>query len=151
VSVQTGQQGESGALPLTIAEALAGMIERGIGMESDEPDLYREVYEAMAQNPRDVYEAIAGERGVPFVDLSVYKPEPSAVYVVPEHVARANNCLPLKKDHNVLFVAMADIDNRQAQDTLRLVSHCRIRPVLAAPEPLRVAIERAYSQPGHIG
>lgn len=98
----------------------------------------------MGINPRDVYEARAQEMGVPFVDLSVYKPDPSAINVVPEHVAKRHNVIPVKKDGNVLYVAMADTNNLTAADDLRLVSRCQVRGVLAVPEHIEEAISRLY-------
>jgi type IV pilus assembly protein PilB len=98
----------------------------------------------MGLNARDVYEAKAQELGVPFVDLTVYKIDPSTINVVPEHIAKKNNVIPVRKDNNVLFVAMADTNNLQAQDSLRLVSRCQIRPVLAVPDHIEEAINRNY-------
>src|SRR5262249_2964142 len=95
-------------------------------------------------NPRDVYEAKAAELQQPFVDLSVYKPDPSAINVVPEHVAKRHNVLPIKKDGNTLYVAMADTNNIQAGDDIRLVSRCQVRGVLAVPEHIEDAISRLY-------
>ncbi len=96
-------------------------------------------------NARDVYEAKAQELGVPFVDLSVYKPEASAINIVPENVAKRHNVLPVKKDGNTLFVAMSDTNNLTAQDDLRLVSRCQVRAVLAVPEQIEDAISRNYN------
>jgi type IV pilus assembly protein PilB len=98
----------------------------------------------MGINPRDVYEAKAQELGVPFVDLSVFKPDASAVNVVPPHVAKRLNVIPVRKDGNTLFVAMADTNNISAHDDLRLVSRCQIRPVLAVPDMIEDAISRMY-------
>ena len=98
----------------------------------------------MGINARDVYEAKAQELGVPFVDLSVYKPDPSAINVVPEHVAKRHSVLPVKKDGNVLYVAMANTNNINAADDLRLVSRCQVRGVLAVPEHIEDSISRHY-------
>ena len=95
-------------------------------------------------NPVHVYEAKAQEMGVPFVDLTVYKPDPSAINVVPEHVAKRHNVIPVKKDNNILYVAMADTNNIQAADDLRLVSRCTVRGVLAVPEHIEDSISRLY-------
>jgi len=84
-------------------------------------------------NPKHVYESKAQEMGVPFVDLSVFKPEVSAINIVPQHVAKRHNVLPVKKDGNILWVAMADPNNITASDDLRLVSRCSVRGVLASP------------------
>src|SRR5204862_7593040 len=95
-------------------------------------------------NPRDVYEAKAQEMGVPFVDLSVYKPATEAINVVPEHVAKRHNVLPVRKDNTILYVAMADTNNLNAADDLRLVSRCTVRGVLAVPEHIEDSISRYY-------
>lgn len=98
----------------------------------------------MGLKARDVYEAKAQEIGVPFADLSIVKPESGAINVVPEHVARAHNVLPFKKDGMVLYVSMGDTNNLQAQDTLRMVSRCQIRPVLSVPEQIEQALNQNY-------
>jgi type IV pilus assembly protein PilB len=95
-------------------------------------------------NPRDVYESKAQEMQVPFVDLTVYKPEQSAINVVPEHVAKRHNILPIKKDGNTLYVAMSDMNNITANDDIRLVSRCIVRGVLAVPEHIEDSISRLY-------
>jgi type IV pilus assembly protein PilB len=102
----------------------------------------------MGINARDVYESKAQETGVPFVDLTVYKPDASALNVVKAEVAKKYNVLPVKKQDNILFVAMGDTNNLQAQDTLRLVSRCQVRPVLAVPEHIEDAIGRLYPESG---
>ncbi len=99
----------------------------------------------MGLNARDVYEAKAQEAGVAWLDLSAnFKPDPSAVNVVPDHVARKNNVLPVRKQDNVLWVAMADINNLAALDNVRLVSRCQVRPVVVVPDSLEEAINKAY-------
>ncbi|HLK59653.1 MAG TPA: ATPase, T2SS/T4P/T4SS family [Chthonomonadaceae bacterium] len=95
-------------------------------------------------NPVHVYEAKAQEMGVPFVDLTVYKPDASAINVVPEHVAKRHNVIPVKKDNTILYVAMGDTNNIQAADDLRLVSRCTVRGVLAVPEHIEDTIARLY-------
>ncbi len=99
-------------------------------------------------NPTHVYEAKAHELGQPFVDLTVYKPDQSALNVVPAHVATRHNVLPVKKDGNILYVAMADTNNITAADDLRLVSRCTVRGVLAVPDHITDAIARLYGGTG---
>ena len=98
----------------------------------------------LGMNPRDVYESKAQEMQVPFVDLTVYKPDQSALNVVPEHVAKRHNVLPIKKDGTTLYVAMADLNNITANDDIRLVSRCVVRGVLAVPEHIEDSISRLY-------
>src|SRR5207253_2936525 len=108
-------------------------------------DLGKILIEMQFASERDVAKAKAQEMGLPFVDLSRSAPEPSAVNVVPEHIAKRHNVIPVKKDaNNVLFVAMADINNPYAADDLRLVSRCTIKPVLASAGDIEDAIGRVY-------
>ena len=100
---------------------------------------------ALGLNPRDVYESKAQELHVPFVDLTVYKPDQSALDVVPYDIVVRYNVLPIKKDGATLYVAMADLTNITANDDLRLASKCRIRGVLAVPEAITASIERMYN------
>jgi type IV pilus assembly protein PilB len=95
---------------------------------------------------RDVYEAKAQEMGLPFVDLTKVAPEGGAVNIVPEHVAKRHNVIPVKKDSatNTLWVAMSDTTNPYAADDLRMVSKCTVRAVLAAPGAIEDAISRVY-------
>lgn len=97
-------------------------------------------------NERDVTEARAQEMGLPFVDLTRHAPEASAVNVVPEHIAKRHNVIPVKKDPqtNTLYVAMADVNNPYAADDLRVVSRCTVKAVLAAPGAIEDAIARVY-------
>ena len=95
-------------------------------------------------NARDVYESKAQELGVPFVDLKAFKPDSSAMNVVPEHVAKRYNVLPVKKDGTKLWVAMADTNNLNAADDLRLVSRCHVYGVLAVPDHIEEAISKLY-------
>ena len=98
----------------------------------------------MGIDGKKVYEAKAQELGVPFADLGKFKPEPGAINVVPKHVASRHNVIPLRKQENVLWVAMTDPNNIQASDDLRLVSRCTIKPVLAPPADIEDAIGRNY-------
>ena len=94
---------------------------------------------------RDATEARAQEMGLPFVDLTKFPPESSAVNVVPEHIAKRHNVIPIRKDAgNVLYVAMADANNPYAADDLRMVSRCTIKPVLAAASAIEDVIAKIY-------
>ena len=93
---------------------------------------------------RDAYEAKAYEMGMPFVDLDRVTPEPSAVNVVKEHIAKRYNVMPVKKEGNILYLAMADPNNVMAIDDVRVNSRCVVRPVLAAPGAIQDAIAKAY-------
>ena len=114
--------------------------------QSGAGDLSKVLLEMGFASERDVTEAVAQEKGLPFVDLNKFVPEPSAVNVVPENIARRHTVIPVRKDSNtnILYVAMADVNNPYATDDLHMVSHCIIRPVLAAATAIEDAITRVY-------
>jgi type IV pilus assembly protein PilB len=93
---------------------------------------------------RDAYEAKAFELGMPFVDLDRVQPEPSAINVVKEHIAKRYNVIPVKKEGNILYLAMADPSNVMAIDDVRVNSRCVVRPVIAAPGAIEDAIRKVY-------
>jgi type IV pilus assembly protein PilB len=95
---------------------------------------------------RDVVESKAQAEGLQFIDLTKHKPEPSAVNVVPAHIARKHNALPVKKDGTRLWVAMADPRNIVAVDDIRMVSRCQVAPLAAVPSDLEDAISAAYGK-----
>jgi len=109
-------------------------------------DLGKILVEQGLVSERDVAEARAHELNIPFVDLGKFQPEPSAVNLVPEHICRRHNVIPIKKDPatNTLIVAMADVNNPYAADDLRLVSRCTIKAALASATAIEDAINRAY-------
>ncbi len=72
----------------------------------------------------------AQERHIQYADLSIFKPALDALALVTRDLALKHNVLPLKKQDNVLFVAMTDPGDLQASDELRLICRCTIRPVM---------------------
>jgi type IV pilus assembly protein PilB len=93
---------------------------------------------------RDVVESKAQADGVPFIDLTKHKPEPSALNVVPEQLVRKHNALPMKKDGNKLWVAMIDPRNVVAIDDIRMASRCIVQGMTAVPSDLEDAIVESY-------
>ncbi len=93
---------------------------------------------------REVVEGQAQEQNLPFVDLDNVQVDSSAVNVVPERIARNHSVMPYKKDGLVIYVAMTNANNLQAQDDIALASGCRVKPVLAVRGAIEDAIRRTY-------
>ncbi|MDO8670892.1 MAG: GspE/PulE family protein [Dehalococcoidia bacterium] len=94
-----------------------------------------------AITPEGLATALSFQFGVPVADLRQIKIDPEAVRLVPEHIAREHNVMPLAIDGEMLRVAMEDPTNLSALDTLAAVTGKQIRPVL----PLHGGIDRAIS------
>jgi len=94
----------------------------------------------------DVLMAFLGRQcGVSYVSLAEYDDIPSSVIaLVPEPVARRQILIPIKRESNVLTIAMSDPLNVFATDDLRLQTGCEIQVVIASGEEIRQAIDRYY-------
>jgi type IV pilus assembly protein PilB len=115
------------------------------------PDLGRILIDLGFVGEREVVEAQAQELGLRFVDLDREGVDSSAVNVVPERIARNHTVIPYKKEGNVLYLAMANPNNIPAQDDVRMVSGCRVVPVLAVRGAIEDAIQKAYGSGGEGG
>ncbi len=119
--------------------------------ESTGKDYLQVLIDQTIVSERDAYEARAYEMGMPFVDLDRVQPESSAVNVVKEHIAKRYNVIPVKKEGNILYLAMADPSNVMAIEDVRVNSRCVVRPVIAAPGAIEDAIRKAYGGSAVVG
>jgi hypothetical protein len=102
---------------------------------------------AMSEVNLEGFSSLAGlarELGVPYVDLTVFRPDAEALQAVPATVARRLNVVPVRKDHHGLFVAMSNVSNIAVHDELRMAARCPIRPVFAMPNAIARAIAICY-------
>jgi len=93
---------------------------------------------------REVLLARAQEQGIGFADLDRTQIDSSAINVVPERIAKNHSVIPVKKDGSTLYLAMANTNNIQAMDDVRMVSGCRVVPVLAVPGAIEDALKKYY-------
>jgi type IV pilus assembly protein PilB len=115
-------------------------------------DHYRQLIEALdalgVSIEIDSVEQTAAELGVPYVNLEKSPPDPAAIALVPAHICRRHNVIPLRRDakSNVLWVAMADVNSPYAADDIRMASRHTIRALLADKLSIRTAINTCYPQ-----
>jgi type IV pilus assembly protein PilB len=77
--------------------------------------------------------AIAERFGLDHVDLTVYKPDLTAVNLLTAQAARRYNAIPIGfHQSGTLLVAMADPSNVLALDDLKLMTGYEVRPVVAS-------------------
>lgn len=91
---------------------------------------YREV-----SHSRELAEA----SGLRFVDLSPSMIEKRALTYITKDVGFSLNCIPLKLSGDRLMVAMAEPDDPRTIEKLRLLTQCKIVPVVATPSAIRNA------------
>lgn len=90
-------------------------------------------------------EALAGELGLPYVDLEQLIPDDSILAKVPRNVARRNSVLPLFVDDDMLLVACVDEPTHELEDELRLRVGVSMRRVIASPLAINQAIAKYYA------
>jgi type IV pilus assembly protein PilB len=117
-------------------------------------DLGSIIQDLQLASEKDVASARAATLNMQFVDLAKQKIDPAAIKAVPEHIAKRYNILPILRDStttpNKLMVAIGDVKTGAVgMDDVKLVSRCKITPVLATKSEIEEAIIRAYS--GNLG
>jgi len=71
--------------------------------------------------------------------------DPEVLKFVPETVARRYGVIPISKSGNILTLAMANLNDVVAIDTVRTISGCEIKAVPASEKHMMTAVERYYS------
>ncbi len=96
----------------------------------------------------DILLAILGKQsGVSYVSLEEYGEIPDeAIQTVPETIARNQMLVPIKKEGNLLTIAIADPLNVFATDDLKLLTGCDIRMVVASDNEIKAALEKYYQK-----
>jgi type IV pilus assembly protein PilB len=126
-------------------------ITAALGLQSGSGKRLGEVLVEMgALEERDLVDALADFFGLEVTHLRREAPEPAALALVPEAVARENLVIPVHVDGDVLHVAVA-----QPSDDLRLLlteaSAHSVRLRLAPLSDIRWAIDRSYQAIGSVG
>ncbi len=80
----------------------------------------------------------------PAIDLRKVKPEPSALLLIPDRMARRYEAFPIKKEAGVLEVAIACPDNQRAIEDLRIASECKLDIHVSTQSEIHAAIQRWY-------
>jgi len=94
---------------------------------------------------RDLGRLLAGQKGLPFVEVRAADADPAALQVLPEEKARLQTTLPLRFEDGRLVVAVADPSNELVLENLRRTLGAEPRLVVAPHGELIRAIGEAYS------
>ncbi len=92
-------------------------------------------------------ELLSKEHGLPSVDIRQQVVSAEIVALVPAHLARKHEVLPLSRVDGALTVAMSDPTNVVAMDEIAAATRLTVLPVVAAGAAIRAAIERHYAKP----
>ena len=97
-----------------------------------------------------VASARAAQLGLPFVDLTEYPVDRSAIALVPVQLLRRHDVLPIGRDGDKLLLAMADPRDVLALDDVRAAVRLQVRPVVAERSDLLAAIGRFVRSDGEL-
>jgi type IV pilus assembly protein PilB len=90
--------------------------------------------------------SLGRQAGLEVVDLSQFEPQPEAIGKVDEAIARPFQFVPVTFDGKSLVVAMGDPVNKGALDDIRFTANCDVQGVVADPDQVQAAIEKAYGK-----
>jgi len=110
----------------------------------------RELLEGGVVTESQVASARAAQLGLPFVDLTEYPVDVSAVALVPVQVLKRYEVLPIVRDGDRLMLAMADPRDVLAIDDVRAAVRMQVRPVVAERNDLLAAIARLVRSDGEL-
>src|SRR2546423_603789 len=97
---------------------------------------------------KQLLQALAGQVGLPFVDLVAQPLHPDAVSLVPADVARRYTLVGVGFEGDSLVCAMADPHNTEAIQALQSAIGWKVMPALADRTELAEAVQRLYSGTG---
>jgi type IV pilus assembly protein PilB len=104
--------------------------------------------EAKFVSDDDVAEARALQLDMPYVQLGDFQIRPEVAKLVPEHISRTYNLIPISATTTKVAVAMANPMDVEAIDTVQRCSKKRVVPVLANESRVQAALEQAYGASG---
>jgi type IV pilus assembly protein PilB len=93
---------------------------------------------------RELVHALAEQLGLETVDLGKLVPQPEALALVPESVARSLMAIPVRLHAGRLDVAVADPVDHTVQERLRATARHQVRLLIAPPTEIRRAIDSSY-------
>jgi type IV pilus assembly protein PilB len=132
-----------GLMPITSLDVISG------DPRTDEAHV-RELVDEGVVTESQVASARAAQLGLPFVDLTEYPVDSSAVALVPIQLLRRYDVLPIGRDGDRLLVAMADPRDVLAIDDVRAAVRMQVRPVVAERNDLLAAIGRFVRSDGEL-
>ena len=96
---------------------------------------------------RELGRLLAGQKGLPFVEVSASDAEPAALEMLSEENARHRVALPLRYEGGQLVVAIADPSNELMLENLRRTLGVSPKLLVAPYAELVKAIREAYASP----
>ena len=87
---------------------------------------------------------LSKQYGVPAINLTQFKIDPTIVKLIPQETARKYQIIPLSRAGGSLTIAMTDPTNVFAMDDIKFMTGYTVEPVVASEVALAEAIEKYY-------
>jgi type IV pilus assembly protein PilB len=87
---------------------------------------------------------LSRQYGIPSITLINLDVDPETLRLVPAHIAKKYDVLPVKRIGGTLTLAMSDPTNVFALDDIAFMTNLQILPVVAPQAAIRKALDRAY-------
>lgn len=97
-----------------------------------------------AVEEKRLYQIIARQLDVEFLDLFDIQIPKEVIVLVPEHIAKTYNVVPVKVEKDVLTLAMLNPTDTFAIDEVKAATGLGIKPVISSKTQITVAIENYY-------
>src|SRR5579872_348373 len=91
---------------------------------------------------------LSKQYGVPAINLTQFKIDPTIVKLVPTETARKYQIIPLSRSGSTLTIAMTDPTNVFAMDDIKFMTGYTVEPVVASEVAITDAIEKYYPAKG---
>ena len=95
-----------------------------------------------------LYDALAEEFGLEFVDLTKAHVEPEALVGVPQKLVHRKNLMPIARNNGTLVVATGDPFDAYALDELQTVTGLQVQPVLGSPREINRLLRQHFGVGG---
>jgi type IV pilus assembly protein PilB len=96
---------------------------------------------------KDVVDLLARQFSLPVANAdALSQADPDAVRLIPEHLARQAGVLALRREDNVIEVAVGDPLDVVSLDHLRALTACNLKVWVACPSDVREAVDEFYQE-----
>ena len=88
--------------------------------------------------------ALALQLGLPHISLEDLTIDPAVLRLVPEELAHRYSVFPVRREHDILTLAVSDPFDIEALDRVRATTGLHLREVITSSEAIRKAVETHY-------
>lgn len=93
----------------------------------------------------DIIQVLEFQLGIPHVELDKFEIDKDVTSYVSDAIAKKYSLVPIKKEDNILTVAMNDPLNVLAIDDIRITTGFEVKPVIASLTDITKAIDKYYT------